>query len=160
SHCCAGTGVTYSPSMLLSRQAVARCRSRLWLLYWVSTQIRRTPPLTRLDNAKSTTRYTPPNGTAALARSAVNGAHPFSHPPAPHTPPHPLPPPHPPKPCPEPSYQPLSAPCHRAKRGSPTPDDAQPLRPAPHRPIIGQRCQPDKGERRGPLPGYASAGGR
>src|SRR6516164_1286821 len=49
------------------------CRSRLWLLYWVSTQIRRHPALTRLDNAKSTSRYRPPNGTAGLARSAVSG---------------------------------------------------------------------------------------
>src|SRR5215469_6618720 len=50
------------------------CRSRLWLLYWVSTQTRRHPALTRLDNAKSTSRYRPPNGTAGLARSAVSGA--------------------------------------------------------------------------------------
>src|SRR5215831_9523432 len=49
------------------------CRSRLWLLYWVSTQTRRHPALTRLDNAKSTSRYRPPNGTAGLARSAVSG---------------------------------------------------------------------------------------
>src|SRR5215510_8464158 len=48
-------------------------RSRLWLLYWVSTQTRRHPALTRLDNAKSTSRYRPPNGTAGLARSAVSG---------------------------------------------------------------------------------------
>src|ERR1700734_3626211 len=53
--------MTVSPSVLLSPQAIARCRSRLWLLYWVSTQIRRIPPLTRLDNAKSTSRYRPPN---------------------------------------------------------------------------------------------------
>jgi hypothetical protein len=32
------------------------CRFRLWLLYWVSTQMRCTPPLTRLDKVKSTTR--------------------------------------------------------------------------------------------------------
>src|SRR5512140_3903724 len=49
------------------------CRFRLWLLYWVSTQMRWIPPLTRLDSAKSTTRYRPPNGTADLARSAVSG---------------------------------------------------------------------------------------
>src|SRR5215472_11430751 len=49
------------------------CRSRLWLLYWVSTQTRRVPALTRLDSAKSTSRYRPANGTAGLARSAVSG---------------------------------------------------------------------------------------
>src|SRR5690242_6855056 len=49
------------------------CRSRLWLLYWVSTQILRMPPLARLDSAKSISRYRPPNGTAGLARSAVSG---------------------------------------------------------------------------------------
>src|ERR1039457_4961068 len=53
------------------------CRSRLWLLYWVSTQTRRMPALTRLDRAKSTSRYRPPNGTAGLARSAVSGPRPL-----------------------------------------------------------------------------------
>ena len=51
-----------------------RCRSRLWLLYWVRTQMRRHPALTRLDSVKSTSRYSPPKGTADLARSAVRGA--------------------------------------------------------------------------------------
>src|SRR6266702_3709085 len=50
------------------------CRFRLWLLYWVSTQIRKMPPLARLDSAKSTSRYRPPNGTADFARSSVRGA--------------------------------------------------------------------------------------
>src|SRR5580693_3113653 len=58
------------------------CRSRLWLLYWVSTQMRRNPPLTRLDRAKSMSRYSPPNGTAGLARSAVSGARRLPAPPA------------------------------------------------------------------------------
>src|ERR1017187_7261999 len=58
------------------------CRSRLWLLYWVSTQTRRMPALTRLDRAKSTSRYRPPNGTAGLARSAVSGARRLPAPPA------------------------------------------------------------------------------
>src|ERR1700722_7970039 len=58
------------------------CRSRLWLLYWVSTAIRRIPALTRLDSAKSTSRYMPPNGTAGLARSAVSGASRLPAPPA------------------------------------------------------------------------------
>src|SRR5271163_2682843 len=58
------------------------CRSRLWLLYWVSTQIFRIPPLARLDSAKSISRYTPPNGTAGLARSAVSGLRRVPAPPA------------------------------------------------------------------------------
>src|SRR5215471_15358215 len=58
------------------------CRSRLWLLYWVSTQIRRQPALTRLESAKSISRYRPPNGTAGLARSAVSGASRLPAPPA------------------------------------------------------------------------------
>src|ERR1700736_6717284 len=58
------------------------CRSRLWLLYWVSTQIFRTPPLARLDSAKSMSRYKPPNGTAGLARSAVSGLRRVPAPPA------------------------------------------------------------------------------
>src|SRR6478735_5251252 len=57
-------------------------RSRLWLLYWVSTAIRSTPALTRFDNAKSIIRYSPPNGTAGLARSRVNGERRLPSPPA------------------------------------------------------------------------------
>ena len=49
------------------------CRSRLWLLYWVSTQIFLMPALTRFDSAKSTSRYRPPNGTADFALSSVRG---------------------------------------------------------------------------------------
>jgi hypothetical protein len=40
------------------------------------------PALTKLDNVKSTSRYTPPNGTAAWGRCAVNGARPLPGPPA------------------------------------------------------------------------------
>jgi hypothetical protein len=58
------------------------CRSRLWLLYWVSTHILRIPALARLDSAKSISRYTPPNGTAGLARSSVSGASRVPAPPA------------------------------------------------------------------------------
>ena len=58
------------------------CRSRLWLLYWVSTQIFLIPLLARFDSAKSTSRYTPPNGTAGLARSSVSGASRVPAPPA------------------------------------------------------------------------------
>ena len=57
-------------------------RSRLWLLYWVSTAIRSTPALTRFDNAKSINRYSPPNGTAGLARSRVSGERRLPSPPA------------------------------------------------------------------------------
>src|SRR5579859_2411490 len=58
------------------------CRSRLWLLYWVSTQILRMLALAMLDNAKSISRYSPPNGTAGLARSAVSGLSRVPAPPA------------------------------------------------------------------------------
>src|SRR5580658_430361 len=58
------------------------CRSRLWLLYWVRTQILRMPALAMLDRAKSISRYTPPNGTAGLARSAVSGLRRVPAPPA------------------------------------------------------------------------------
>src|SRR5580693_5324529 len=40
------------------------------------------PPLTRLDSVKSTTRYRPPKGTADLARSAVSGPRRLPTPPA------------------------------------------------------------------------------
>jgi len=43
-------------SRLLSCQVVEMCRSRLWLLYWVSTQIFLMPALTRFDSAKSMSR--------------------------------------------------------------------------------------------------------
>src|SRR5580700_3108379 len=58
------------------------CRSRLWLLYWVSTHIFLIPPLARFDSAKSISRYSPPNGTAGLARSAVSGLRRVPAPPA------------------------------------------------------------------------------
>src|SRR5215472_5508250 len=38
--------------------------------------------LARLDSAKSISRYTPPNGTAGFARSAVSGARRVPAPPA------------------------------------------------------------------------------
>ena len=50
---CAGTGVTYDPVSGDIRHVTEMCRSRLWDLYWVSTAIRRRPPLTRFDSAKS-----------------------------------------------------------------------------------------------------------
>src|SRR5258708_1058180 len=81
------------------------CRSRLWLLYWVSTQIRRQPALTRFDSAKPPTRYSPPNGTPPCAR------HP---PPAPPPPPGTLPTP---------------------RRSAPTPPAQGPAPPAGGRPV-------------------------
>ena len=51
-------------------------------MYWVSTQIFLMLLFTRLDSAKSTSRYTPPNGTAGLARSSVSGARRVPAPPA------------------------------------------------------------------------------
>src|SRR4029453_10306555 len=57
-------------------------RSWLWLLYGVSTPIRSTPALTRFDNAKSINLYSPPNGTAGLARSRVSGERRLPSPPA------------------------------------------------------------------------------
>src|SRR5580704_16749180 len=44
--------------------------------------MRRMPALTRFDNVKSISRYSPPNGTAGLARSAVSGASRLPAPPA------------------------------------------------------------------------------
>src|SRR5689334_13502796 len=58
------------------------CRSRLWLLYCVSTAMRRKPALTRFESAKSTSRKLPPNGTAGLARSSVSGWSRLPSPPA------------------------------------------------------------------------------
>ena len=57
-------------------------RSSEWLLYCVSTTIRRKPALTRFESAKSISRYMPPNGTAGFARSSVSGASRFPSPPA------------------------------------------------------------------------------
>ena len=51
-------------------------------MYWVSTQIFLMLLFTRLDSAKSISRYTPPNGTAGLARSSVSGASRVPAPPA------------------------------------------------------------------------------
>src|SRR5680860_1194586 len=64
------------------RQVWAMWRSRLWLLYWVSTTMRRKPALTRLDSTKSISRYTPPKGTAGFARSRVSGERRLPSPPA------------------------------------------------------------------------------
>src|SRR3954466_1205278 len=64
------------------RHALEMCRSRLCDFFWVSTTILRYRALTRLLSAKSTSRYTPPYGTAGLARSAVRGMSRLPSPPA------------------------------------------------------------------------------
>ena len=58
------------------------CLSSECDLYCVSTQIFRYPAFTRLDSTKSISLKLPPNGTAGLARSAVNGHSRFPSPPA------------------------------------------------------------------------------
>src|SRR3954469_15977050 len=58
------------------------CRSRLWLLYCVSTTIWKKPALARFESTKSTSRKLPPNGTAGLARSCVSGSSRVPPPPA------------------------------------------------------------------------------
>jgi hypothetical protein len=56
SRCWAGTVVMYWPRTLESRQVVEMCRSRECDLYWVSTQMRCRPALTRFDSTKSIRR--------------------------------------------------------------------------------------------------------
>src|SRR5262249_27600029 len=58
------------------------CRDRLRALYCVNTRIWRRSLLMQLDNVKSMMRYRPPNGTAGLARSRVNGSNRVPFPPA------------------------------------------------------------------------------
>src|SRR6516165_5826834 len=53
-------------------QPICRWRNRLCALYWVRTQIRRTPELRQFDSAKSMMRNLPPKNTAGLARRSVN----------------------------------------------------------------------------------------
>ena len=57
-------------------------RSRLWLLYCVSTTILRNLALAKFDRQKSMMRYVPPNGTAGLALSFVSGSRRLPSPPA------------------------------------------------------------------------------
>ena len=80
--CCAGTLSTNCPIMELSRQP-----REMWVLsdsdlYWVSTFIRSTPELAKLERTKSMIRYRPPNVTAGLERSCVSGASRRPSPPA------------------------------------------------------------------------------
>src|SRR4029077_12153678 len=42
-------------------------------LYWVMTTTRRSPLLRQLDRVKSMIRYSPPHGTAGLARGPAGG---------------------------------------------------------------------------------------
>src|SRR5215213_7680841 len=64
------------------RQVNEMCRSSECDLYWVRTAICRMPALARLERTKSIRHAVPPNGTAGLARSAVNGISRFPSPPA------------------------------------------------------------------------------
>jgi hypothetical protein len=78
----AGTGITLLPRGPLIGQTRARCRVRRGLWCGMSTKIRRQPPLTRLDRAKSISRYRPPKDTAGLGRPTVSGASRLPAPPA------------------------------------------------------------------------------
>ena len=65
-----------------SRQALAMCSSSEALLYCVSTLIRESPELTKLDRTMSMILYRPPKGTAGFARSFVSGPRRRPSPPA------------------------------------------------------------------------------
>jgi len=80
--CCAGTLSTNCPSMELSRQPREMCVLSDSDLYCVSTFIRSTPELAKLERTKSMIRYRPPNVTAGLERSCVRGARRRPSPPA------------------------------------------------------------------------------
>src|SRR5947209_3796735 len=81
--CCGGRTSTYSSSWRVRKfQPAVRCRSRLRALYWVSTSTFLRPLLMQLDRVKSMIRYSPPKGTAGLARSRVKGSNLVPLPPA------------------------------------------------------------------------------
>src|SRR5262245_46832640 len=81
--CCGGSTSMYSAiSRLRKLQPAWMWRLRLRALYCVSTRQRRSSLLTQLDSVKSTMRYSPPNGTAGLARSRVSGSRRVPLPPA------------------------------------------------------------------------------
>jgi hypothetical protein len=82
----AGIGITRLPARPLIGQARLRCRFSRGLWCGVSTKMSRQPPLTRLDSAKSISRYRPPKDTAGLDRPAVSGASRLPAPPASTTP--------------------------------------------------------------------------
>ena len=63
-------------------QPYCRCLIRLWALYWVATQMRRTPEFKALDRAKSMIRVLPPKKTAGLARRSVSSSSRLPLPPA------------------------------------------------------------------------------
>src|SRR5882724_9478490 len=62
------------------------CRFRLSALYCVSTNTRRKSELMQLESVMSMMRYSPPKGTAGLARSRVSGHRRSPWPPARSTP--------------------------------------------------------------------------
>src|SRR5262249_26158559 len=81
--CCGGRTSMYSLSSRGKKpQPAVMCRSRLRALYCVSTNTRRKLALMQLDRVKSMMRYSPPNGTAGLARSRVSGSSRVPLPPA------------------------------------------------------------------------------
>src|SRR5262245_11945940 len=81
--CCGESTSTYSSRCRLRNpQRLVMCRSRLRAVYCVNTSTRRSPLLRQLDRVKSMIRYSPPNGTAGLARSRVRGSRRVPLPPA------------------------------------------------------------------------------
>src|SRR5215469_496228 len=78
----AGTGITRLPAGPPIGQARLRCRFSRGLWCGVSTKMSRQPPLTRLDSAKSISRYRPPKDTVGLDRPTVSGASRLPAPPA------------------------------------------------------------------------------
>src|SRR5258707_15174306 len=62
------------------------CRFKLSALYWVRTKTRRKSELMQFQSVMSMMRYSPPNGTAGLARSRVSGHNRSPCPPASNTP--------------------------------------------------------------------------
>src|SRR5574340_190555 len=81
--CCAGSRSTNSfISDFRNAQPRCRWRSRLWLLYWVITPMRRTPEFMQFESAKSMIRNLPPKYTAGLARMSVRSFSRLPRPPA------------------------------------------------------------------------------
>src|SRR5580704_12022819 len=75
-----------SPSPISTDHPRRTCRFRLSALYWVRTKTRRRSLFRQLERVRSMMRYTPPKGTAGLARSRVSGQRRSPWPPARSTP--------------------------------------------------------------------------
>src|ERR1700719_4007230 len=76
----------YSPSPASGDQPARMWRLRLSALYCVSTKTRRKLELMQFERVMSMMRYSPPKGTAGLARSRVSGHKRSPWPPARRTP--------------------------------------------------------------------------